>query len=215
MHRYKVEGVTGLVDRSSRPHTIPTHSSPAEEEEEEVAARRQMPCGPARISQATGAPERTVARILHRLHEQLLAWCDAVTWDLIRAQRASVRRYEREHPDEPVHVDVMKLGRIPDGGGWRALGHQASGAHKQRKVRTGFDYMLAVIDDHSRLAYVDVLPDEKGAKAAAFLPRAADFCRRNGNPTSNGSSAETPLPTEIQPRSSRTAPALVAPTERA
>ena len=179
VHRYRAEGVAGLLDRSSRPHSSPTRASVATEESV-LAARHQMRCGPARISQATGVPERTVTRILHRHQEPLLSWCDPVTGDLIRAQRATGRRYEREHPGELIHIDVKKLGRIPDGGGWRALGREATVAHKHKKVRTGFDYIHAVIDDHSRLAYAEVLPDEKGATAAAFLLRAADFYRRNG-----------------------------------
>ncbi len=81
-----------------------------------------------------------------------LAWCDLVAGDLIRAQRITGRLYEREHPGEPIHLDVMKLGRIPDGGGWRALGREATVAHKYKKVLTAFDYIHAVIDDHSPLA---------------------------------------------------------------
>lgn len=69
-----------------------------------------------------------MTRNLRCHHDPLLAWCDPVTVDLIRAQRISGRPYGREHPGEPIHIDVMKLGRIPDGGGWWALGHQATGA---------------------------------------------------------------------------------------
>jgi len=181
VHRYAAEGASGLLDRSSRPHNSPTRAS-ATKEEAVVAARHQLRCGPARISQATGVPERTVTRILHRHQEPLLAWCDPVTGDLIRARRASGRRYERDRAGELIHIDVKKLGKIPDGGGWRALGREATVAHKHKKVRIGFDYIHAVIDDHSRLAYAEVLPDEKGATAAAFLLRAADFYRHNGIP---------------------------------
>ena len=144
-----------------------------------MAARHQMRCGPARISQATGVPERTVTRILHRRQEPLLAHCDPVTGDPIRAQRSSERRYERDRPGELVHIDVKKLGRIPDGGGWRAQGQRTIN-HHHPGPRLGFDYIHAVIDDHSRLAYAEVLDDEKGATAAAFLLRAAAFYRQNG-----------------------------------
>lgn len=152
-----------------------------------------------------------MTRNLRCHHEPLLAWCDPVTGDLIRARRITGHPYGREHPGEPIHIDVMRLGWIPDGGGWRALGHQTTGAHKQRKVRTGFDCIHAVIDDHPRLAYVDVLPDEKGAKAAAFLVRAADFYRQNGIPHIERVISEMPSPTGVWPRSSRTAPTPATP----
>lgn len=92
VRRYVAEGQAGLLDRSSRPHTSPTRASAATEESV-VAARHQMRCGPARISHTTGVPERTVTRILRRHQEPLLAWCDPVTGELIRAQHATGRRY--------------------------------------------------------------------------------------------------------------------------
>ena len=81
-------------------------------------------------------------------------------------------RYEREHPGELIHIDVKKLGRIPDGGGWRIHGRTAQ-ARTHRLV--GFDYVHAAIDDHSRLAYAEIHPDETGATCAGFLVRAAAF----------------------------------------
>ena len=178
VHRYQAEGAAGLLDHSSRPHSTPTRTSPATEETV-LLARHRMRCGPARISQTTGVPERTVTRILHRHQEPLLACCDPVTGDLIRASRASGRRYERDRAGELLHIDVKKLGRIPDGGGWRAQGPGTIN-HPHTKVRIGFDYIHAVIDDHSRLAYAEVLDDEKGATAATFLLRAAQFYRHHG-----------------------------------
>jgi transposase InsO family protein len=92
-----------------------------------------------------------------------------------------VRRYERDRPGELVHLDVKKLGKIPDGGGWRMLGRAVGGrnsqAHpgprnKHRSPVIGYHYLHTAIDDHSRLAYSELLPDETGATAAAFWARA-------------------------------------------
>jgi transposase InsO family protein len=102
-----------------------------------------------------------------------------LTGELIRASRATANRYEREHPGELIHVDVKKLGRIPDGGGWRAHGR---GTRPNDKRGLGFDYIHAVIDDHTRLAYAEVHDDEKGATAAGVLLRAAAFFAENGIP---------------------------------
>jgi integrase-like protein len=97
----------------------------------------------------------------------------------IRATRASGRRYEHREPGDLVHVDVKKLGRVPEGGGWRAHGR---GARPNHKRRIGFDYIHAMVDDHSRLAYAEVLPDEKGATCAGFLTRAAAVFAAAGIP---------------------------------
>jgi transposase InsO family protein len=88
-----------------------------------------------------------------------------------------IRRYERSRPGELVHVDVKKLGRIPQGGGWRALGRESVSG---RRIATGFDYVHSAIDDHSRLAYSEIHSDEKAATCAAFLLRAADFFTAHG-----------------------------------
>jgi integrase-like protein len=97
---------------------------------------------------------------LHRLD-----WLDRPTGRLIR-------RHERQAPGELIHVDVKKLGRIPDGGGWRVLGrHQRPG----RQCGQGYDFIHSALDDHSRLAYVEILADERGPTCADFLRRAADF----------------------------------------
>jgi hypothetical protein len=140
-----------------------------------IAARTELRCGPARLSRATGVPEGTLSRILVRRGLPPRAACDPVTGALIRATRAAVR-YERQHPGELIHVDVKKLGRIPDGGGWRAHGRSA----KVRGRGIGFDYIHAAIDDHTRLAYAEIHPDEKGTTAAGFLLRAAEFYKAQG-----------------------------------
>ncbi|MBC2908363.1 integrase core domain-containing protein, partial [Streptomyces cupreus] len=100
--------------------------------------------------------------------------CDPLTGQAIRATRASSRRYEHPRPGDMIHVDVKKLGKIPAGGGHRAHGR----GERPGSVRgLGYDYIHAAVDDHSRLAYAEILPDEKGATCAGFLTRAAAFFR--------------------------------------
>jgi transposase InsO family protein len=101
-----------------------------------------------------------------------------LTGQLIRASWATANRYERERPGELVHIDVKKLGRIPDGGGWRAHGR----SEEVRGRGIGFDYVHAVIDDHSRLAYAEIHADEKGPTCAGVLLRAAAFFAEHGIP---------------------------------
>ena len=123
-----------------------------------------------------------MSRILVRHQIPPLAHCDPLTGQQIRASRATNNRYERERPGELLHIDVKKLGRIPDGGGWRADPEQSSRNHKTGHKRIGFDYVHAVIDDHTRLAYIEIHADEKGATAAGVLLRAAEFFAKNGIP---------------------------------
>ncbi|MEV7133543.1 IS481 family transposase [Arthrobacter sp. NPDC093128] len=173
--RFRAEAEAGLLDRSSRPHRTPSKTS-TEREDAVIAARTEFRCGPARLSRATGVPERTISRILARRGLPPLAACDPVTGAVIRATRSTAVRYERQYPGELIHVDVKKLGRIPDGGGWRAHGR----SEKVRGRGIGFDYIHAAIDDHSRLAYAEIHPDEKGPTAAAFLLRAAAYFKAQG-----------------------------------
>jgi transposase InsO family protein len=93
---------------------------------------------------------------------------------VIRASKTTAVRYERDRPGELVHVDVKKIGRIPPGGGWRARGRQATNAGKKQR-RVGYDYVHSAVDDHSRLAYSEVLSDEQGDTCAGFLARAATY----------------------------------------
>ncbi|HWV27914.1 MAG TPA: integrase core domain-containing protein, partial [Aeromicrobium sp.] len=93
---------------------------------------------------------------------------------VIRASKTTAVRYERPTPGDLVHMDVKKIGRIPDGGGWRARGRAATDREKWRR-RVGFDYVHSAIDDHSRFAYSEVLSDERGPTCAGFLARAAAF----------------------------------------
>jgi transposase InsO family protein len=175
--RFRSEGDSGLLDRSSRPRRTPTRTSP-DREAAVLAARTRLRFGPARLAVETGVPARTISRILNRHHVPPLAWLDPVTGASIRATRSTANRYERDRPGELVHVDVKKLGRIPDGGGWRVHG-RAAGTN-DRKNRIGFDYVHAAVDDHSRLAYAEIHPDEKGATAAGFLTRAAAYFADHG-----------------------------------
>jgi transposase InsO family protein len=175
--RYLREGETGLHDRSSRPHHLPTRTAP-QVEAQVVAARHHQRRGQDQIGPELGVPARTVSRILRRHHCPYLHELDPLTGELIRASKTTAVRYERDHPGELVHMDVKKIGRIPDGGGWRAHGRAARDPDRSKKV--GFDYVHSLVDDHSRLAYSEVLPDEKGATCAGFLTRAAAYFAARG-----------------------------------
>ncbi len=172
--RFAAEGVAGLVDRSSRPHTSPTRTA-AETEDRIVELRGRERRGPAWIGAELGLPARTVSRVLARRGQPRLAALNPMTGQVIRASKATAVRYERARPGELVHMDVKKLARIPDGGGWRAHGRAAGSTSRDRATRVGFDYVHSLVDDHSRLAYSEILPDEKGTSCAAFLARAAAY----------------------------------------
>lgn len=175
VRRFRIEGPAGLEDRSSRPHASPGRTSP-DREQAVLDARRRLRFGPLRIAATTGVPARTVARILRRHQVPRLADCDPLTGTPIRTSRATMTRYERDLPGDLVHLDVKKLGRIPDGGGWRAHGR----SEQVRGRGIGYDYVHVAIDDHTRLGYAEVLPDEKGTTAAGFLTRAAAYFTAHG-----------------------------------
>jgi len=175
--RFDLEGVAGLEDRPSRPHRSPRATHPRLVARV-LKVREQQRCGPAELARLTGVPERTTTRILRRAGVPRLPECDPLTGEVIRASRATRHRYERARPGELVHIDVKKLGRIPEGGGWRALGgatinHYSVGSAARAKRGPGFDYVHSMVDDHSRLAYSEILPDEKGVTCAGFVLRAA------------------------------------------
>ena len=172
--RFDTEGDAGLEDRSSRPHRTPTRTS-AEVEERVVTARRVLRVGPDRLSDELGVPARTISRILRRHHMPYLFECDPLTGDVIRASQQTTVRYERATPGELIHIDVKKIGRIPDGGGWKAWGRQMGKTSAQKKARIGYDYVHSAVDDHTRLAYSEIHDDEQGDTAAGFLTRAAEF----------------------------------------
>jgi hypothetical protein len=95
-----------------------------------------------------------------------------MTGEVIRASRSTALRYERSRPGELVHIDVKKLGRIPEGGGWKAKGETAAN-HRRSHQNVGYDFVHSMVDDHSRLAYSEILEDETGASCAGFFARAA------------------------------------------
>ena len=134
--------------------------------------------GPDWLGPELGVPARTVSRILRRHHVPRLAVCDPMTGEVIRASKTTAVRYERDRPGELVHMDVKKIGRIPDGGGWRAHGRRWAGPHAQKKARIGFDYVHSVVDDHSRFAYSEILPDETGRDLRRVLRPRARLLRR-------------------------------------
>jgi transposase InsO family protein len=163
--RWRAEGDGGLEDRSSRPRRCP-HQTPASIERRIVRLRQRRKLGPARIAGIVGRPASTVHRVLCRHGLNRLAWMDRPTGQVIR-------RIHTDRPGELVHVDVKKLGRIPPGGGWRVHG-RANVAHHS-KNRVGYDYVHSAIDAHSRLAYSEILANEKGPTCAGFWERAQRF----------------------------------------
>jgi transposase InsO family protein len=183
--RWREEGEAGLEDRSSRPHHSPKQTDP-DIEARVVALRRERKVGPVQLvgllaAEGISLPASTVYRILVRHGISRLRDLDVTGEDL----REPVVRYEWAKPGDMVHVDVKKLGRIPDGGGWRVHGRgsaqdKATERAKTAGARAGYVYLHSAIDDHSRLVYTEELPDEKGATAAGFWARAVKFFRRHG-----------------------------------
>ncbi|MFH9424807.1 IS481 family transposase [Streptomyces sp. NPDC017529] len=169
IRRFAAEGEAGLLDRTSRPHRTP-HRTADCLEDRVCRLRTTRTLGPARLGPILGLPPSTVHRILVRHGLNRLAFLD-------RSTKTVIRRYERNRPGELVHVDVKKLGRIPAGGGWRVHGRAGS---RLTKTGVGFDYIHSAVDDHSRLAYSEVHPDEKVATCAGFLRRAAAHFARHG-----------------------------------
>jgi transposase-like protein len=153
--RWRRYGRAGLVDRPSVARTHPRRV-PAATEAAICRLRRAGKLGPARIAPQLGVPASTVYRVLRRHGLNRLAFMD-------RPSGRVIRRYERARPGELVHLDVKKLGRIPDGGGHRAHGrNSAQHRTRDRVPGPGHEYVHALVDDHSRLAYAEVLDDEQG-----------------------------------------------------
>lgn len=173
--RWDAEGDAGLEDRSSRPHVSP-NQTPVEVEVRVIEARRRLRQGPDLLGPVVGVAPRTVSRILRRHGVPRLVECDPLTGEVIRASKTTAVRYQRDRPGELVHVDVKKIGRIPDGGGWRAWGRN----QVTRSERVGYDYVHSVVDDHSRLAYTEILTDETGDTCAGFMLRAAGRFAEHG-----------------------------------
>jgi transposase InsO family protein len=171
--RFDQLGEAGLVDRSSRPHRCPSRTTP-DVEARVVAARLEFRRGQDWLAPVVEVAARTVSRILRRHGLPRLACCDPLTGEVIRASKTTAVSYERSRPGELVHMDVKKIGRIPAGGGWRAHGRGAANSSAHKKARIGFDYVHSVVDDHSRVAYSEILDDETAASTAAFFRRAVD-----------------------------------------
>lgn len=172
-----------LQDRSSRPQRSPTRL-PKRREHRIISLRFTRRWGPHRISSHLGIPRSTIERVIARYGMPLLAHVDQATGLPVRKPR--VVRYEKHTPGELVHVDIKKLGRMPDGGGWRVHG---GGSDQQRRTlratsraaREGaspsreYVYLHHAVDDYSRFAYSEILVDDKNETAAGFWERARAF----------------------------------------
>ncbi|WP_412076035.1 IS481 family transposase [Streptomyces xanthophaeus] len=180
VRRWRAEGEAGLHDRSSRPGRTP-HRTPAATEAEACRLRTDRKLGPARIGPILGLPASTVHRILVRHNLNRLAFLDRPTGRVIR-------RYERARPGELVHVDIKKLGNIPDGGGHKVMDRRqamdnkiaTTSRRKSSKPVIGYSFIHSAVDDHSRLAYSEVLSDERQHTAIAFWQRAQAFFAAHG-----------------------------------
>jgi transposase InsO family protein len=164
IRRFQLEGEAGLLDRSSRPWRQPRKVA-ASREDLIVQLRRQYRLTAQALAELIGIPRSTLGRVLRR-HR------------LSRARdlepKVPVIRYERQAPGELIHLDIKKLGRIG------VVGHRIHGDRTQRSRGIGWEYAHVAIDDFSRLAYLEVLPDEKGATSAGFLRRAVVWYRQHG-----------------------------------
>ena len=163
--RFRAEGSQGLEDRSSRPHTL--HRSTPAPVVQKIAALRRRRCTGAQIAAELGVSTATVSRVLRRLGLNRLNALEPAE---------PVRRYEREHPGELIHIDIKKLGRF-DRPGHRVTGDR-TGHSNSRGI--GWEYLHVCIDDHSRIAFSQIMPDEKKESATAFLKAALDYYKSLG-----------------------------------
>jgi transposase InsO family protein len=180
--RYRTEGTAGMADRSSRPRRSPHRTSP-EVVRRIVGLRWRHRLGPVQIAGRLGLPASTVHAVLVRCRINRLSHIDRVTCE-------PLRRYEHDRPGSLIHVDVTKFGNIPDGGGHRFVGRRQGYRNQaatpglprgaDRKPRTGTAFVHTVIDDHSRVAYVEICADEKAATAVGVLRRAVAWFADHG-----------------------------------
>lgn len=160
-----------LSDRPSRPARLGRLTAP-EDEARVVEARTSLLLAPHALSAVTGVPARTCARIVARAGPPRLADVDRVTGEPRRRGPVTRVRYERERPGELLHVDVKKVARIPDGGGWRARGaSELDHGH----TSAGTACLHVAVDDRSRAAYAELLPDERKETCVAFMGRCLGF----------------------------------------
>lgn len=171
LRRFRDEGPSGLFDRTSAPRRCP-HRLPEAEELRIVSARLETLHGPHRLAYALGRSRSTIYGVLRRHGISRLSFIDRPT--------RTVVRYERARPGELLHVDVKKLGRIREGGGWRMHGREIGRDYEMRAHQVGYDYLHVAVDDHSRVAFVEALPDERGPTCARFLADAAAFFASQG-----------------------------------
>ncbi|HQC78874.1 MAG TPA: IS481 family transposase [Mycobacterium sp.] len=183
LRRYDQGGEAALADRSSRPVRMP-HRTPQRVEHKVLAARRRRKRGAVALAAELGLNPSTVGRILARYDVPHLCAIDPITGEALRTSRRNPNRYEHPIPGAMVHIDVKKLGRIPAGGGWRLHGRDAaiSVANRHKKTQIGYDYVHTAIDDYTRLAYSEVLTDEKDRTCAEFLHRAMTWFAALGVP---------------------------------
>lgn len=163
-----------MMDRSSRPHRSPNRTA-SRVERRIVALRFARRWGPHRIGFHLRLPRSTVERVLHRYQMPPLTHIDQATG--LRVRRPQPVRYERERPGDLVHVDIKKQGRIPDGGGHRVRGRQEG---RKNRSGVGYAFLHHAVDDHSRLAYSEILDDERKETAVAFWVRAHTFFTQAG-----------------------------------
>jgi transposase InsO family protein len=183
--RYRLEGESGMVDRSSAPRRQP-HRTPPRVVRRIVSLRRRHRLGPVAIGDLLGMPASTVHAVLVRCRVNRLTHLD-------RATGEPIRRYEHERPGDLLHVDVKKLGKVPDGGGWRYVGRLQGGRNRaatslrtgapksrHRQPLIGTCYLHTAIDDHSRVAYVEAHDDETKETATAVLRNAVAWFAARG-----------------------------------
>jgi transposase InsO family protein len=180
--RYAELGEAGMVDRSSRPHRQPNRT-PQPVVRKIVHLRWKQRLGPVGIADRVGCSASTVHAVLVRCRLNRLSHLDRVTGE-------PIRRYEHDHPGSLLHVDVKKLGNVPDGGGWRYVGRRQGNRnraatpdkprnrHHNPKIGTAFVH--TVLDDHSRVAYAEIHDDETAATAAGVLRRAVAWFADRG-----------------------------------
>jgi transposase InsO family protein/transposase len=173
--RYRAEGEAGLRDRSSAPYRIPHRTS--EQRVEAIAALRRLRFTGPEIAEVLGMALSTVSGILARIGMGKLG----------RVGLEPAVRYEREHPGELIHIDIKKLGRIERGAGARITGMANRGSRPRRtdalgvsRQIAGWEYVHIAIDDCTRLAYAEVLPDQRTSTVIGFLTRAIAFYARYG-----------------------------------
>jgi len=173
--RYKADGEVGLLDRSSAPHKVANRTD--EQTVQAIAALRRLRFTGPEIAEILDRPLSTISGILTRIGMGKLG----------RLGLEPAERYERAAAGELIHIDVKKLGRIVGGPGKRVTGGVTQNTRPRRRDkdghdrrRAGWDYVHIAIDDATRLAYAEVLPDEKAVTAIAFLRRAVAFFKRHG-----------------------------------